>query len=104
MNYNVFITEEAESDLDRFLSYLVFEKKSRRSAENVLNDFDDTIQCLSIVAGSIKLCDNPRLKDLGYRRMNFLSHRYFLLYRIENDRVIVDRIFHALQDYENGMI
>lgn len=34
---------------------------------------------------------------------NFLSHRYFMLYRIENDTVYVDNIFHELQDYENKM-
>ena len=29
---------------------------------------------------------------------------YFMLYRIENDVVYVDDIFHELQDYENRMI
>ncbi len=52
---------------------------------------------------SLKLCDNPKLRVLGYRRINFLSHRYFMLYRIENDTVYVDNIFHELQDYENKM-
>lgn len=47
---------------------------------------------------------NPRLQSLGYRRINFQQHRYFMLYRIENDVVYVDDIFHELQDYENRMI
>ena len=55
------------------------------------------------VAGNLKLCDNLKLRKLGYRRINFLSHRYFMLYRIENDTVYVDNIFHELQDYENKM-
>ena len=42
--------------------------------------------------------------SLGYRRTNFQQHRYFMLYRIENDVVYVDDIFHELQDYENRMI
>nr|DAN54601.1 MAG TPA: PaaA2 [Caudoviricetes sp.] len=32
-----------------------------------------------------------------------MSHRYFMLYRIENDIVYVDNIFHQLQDYETKM-
>ncbi len=52
----------------------------------------------------MKVCDNPRLQSLGYRRINFQQHRYFMLYRIENDVVYVDDIFHELQDYENKMI
>ena len=52
----------------------------------------------------LNVCDNPRLQSLGYRRINFQQHRYFMLYRIENDVVYVDDIFHELQDYENRMI
>ena len=58
---------------------------------------------MSNVAGSLKKCDNPKLRELGYRRINFLSHRYFMLYRIEDDVVYVDNIFHELQDYENKL-
>jgi len=52
----------------------------------------------------MKTCDNPRLQSLGYHRINFQKHRYFMLYRIEDDVVYVDDIFHELQDYENRMI
>ncbi|MCR5404207.1 MAG: type II toxin-antitoxin system RelE/ParE family toxin [Butyrivibrio sp.] len=104
MEYRVVITSDAEADLDGFLRYLLLEKKSGQAAANMLNDFEATKITLSKVAGSLKLCDNPRLKELGYRRMNFMSHRYFMLYRIEGDTVIVDNIFHELQDYENKIM
>ena len=58
---------------------------------------------MSNVAGSLKLCDNLKLRELRYRRINFLFYRYFMLYRIENDIVYVDNIFHELQDFENKM-
>ena len=104
MVYKVLITPDAEEDIDRFIAYLINEKNSKQAARNVLEDFEATIQSLSIVAGSLKLCDNPRLSELGYRRINFLSHRYFMLYRIEKKTVVVDAVFHSLQDYENKMI
>lgn len=87
-----------------FLDYLVNEKKNKQAAINVINDFDATVRELSNIAGSLKLCDNPHLKELGYRRINFKSHRYFMLYRIKRKTVIIDRIFHGLQDYENKII
>ncbi len=34
----------------------------------------------------------------------FERHRYFMLYRIDGERVIVDNIFHELQDFEGKMI
>ena len=103
MDYRVVMMESAEEDLDRFVTYLLFEKKSKQAAGNLLNDFEATKVSLSRVAGSLKLCDNPKLKELGYRRINFLSHRYFMLYRIEDNTVFVDNIFHELQDYEGKM-
>ena len=104
MEYKVVITSDAEADLDGFLRYLLLEKKSDQAASNVLNDFEATKISLSKVAGSLKLCDNPRLRELGYRRMNFLSHRYFILFRLEGKTAIVDNIFHELQDYENKIM
>jgi len=104
MEYKVVITSDAEADLDGFLRYLLLEKKSDQAASNVLNDFEATKISLSKVAGSLKLCDNPRLRELGYRRMNFLSHRYFMLFRLEGNTAIVDNIFHELQDYENKIM
>ena len=101
MDYKVVITIDAENDLDQFINNLIYEKKSLQSANNLLDDFDSIIESLTHIAGSLKLCDNPRLRKLGYRRINFLKHRYFMLYRIVDNLVIVDNIFHELQDYEN---
>ena len=103
MDYKVVATRDAEEDLERFIKYLIIEKESMQAAESVLNDYDATIESLKHVAGSLKLCDNPILRQLEYRRINFLNHRYFMLYRIEDNVVFVDNIFHELQDYENKM-
>ena len=104
MSYKVVLTPDAEEDLNQFIRYLLYEKKNAQAAANVLDDFDMTKQNLSRVAGSLKLCEHPKLKALGYRRIGFLSHRYFMLYRIEDQLAIVDGIFHELQDFENKII
>ena len=104
MDYKIVVTAEAEEDLNQFIQYLFFAKKNKQAAKNVLDDFENTIKKLQYVASSLKVCENPRLQSLGYRRINFQQHRYFMLYRIENDIVYVDDIFHELQDYENKMI
>ena len=103
MDYKILLTIDAESQLDAFIRYLLFEKKNEQAAMNLLNDFEETKKSLAIVAEKLRFCDNPKLKELGYRRMNFLSHKYFMLYRIENNLVIIDNIFHELQDYEGKM-
>ena len=103
MDYRVVITIDAEEDLDRYVRYLLFIKKNEQAARNLLDDFEITKQNLSRVAGGLKYCENPRLREQNYKRINFLSHRYFMLYRLEGNMAIVDNIFHELQDYENKM-
>lgn len=103
MDYKVVVIRDAEEDLERFIKYLITEKESMQAAENVLNDYDATIESQKHVAGSLKLCDNLRLRHLEYHRINFLNHRYFMLYRIVDDTVFVDNVFHELQDYENKL-
>lgn len=79
MDYKVVVTSDAEENLEHFIKYLIIEKESIQAAQNMLNDYDATIESLKHVAGSLKLCDNLRLRQLEYRRINFLNHRYFML-------------------------
>lgn len=104
MDYKIVVTAEAETDIDNFVQYLLFEKKNEQAAKNFLDDFEATIANLENVAESLKLCENPRLNALGYRRINFLSHNYFVLYRVEKSLIYIDNVFHALQDFENRMV
>ena len=101
MDYKVLITKEAETDLDNIVNYILFEKSNKEAAESIMDDFSDVIENLSHSAGSFKLCDNVRLKNLGYRRLNFFRHDYFILYRIQQNNVFIDKIFHFKQDYKN---
>ena len=103
MDYKVVVTKDAEMDFDGFINYLIYKKKNIQAAQNLLNDYDATIKSLKYVAGSLKMCDNPKLRQLEYHRINFFNHRYFMLYRIVDNIVFVDNIFHELQDYENNM-
>lgn len=103
MDYKVVLTEEAEEDLDRFIRYLLFEKRNEQAAKNLLEDFESTIRSLEQVAGSLKYCENPKLKNAGYKRINFRAHSYFILYHVDDEIAIVDNIFHQLQDYENSL-
>lgn len=45
MDYKIVVTSDAEEDLDRFIKYLLFEKKSEQAAKNVLDDFISFTNC-----------------------------------------------------------
>ena len=101
--WKVLATDDVEEDLSEFVQYLLFEKMSKQAADAVLEDYDETLDELERVAGSLKTVDNPRLAKLGYRRINFKRHRYYFLYRVEGGTAIVDAMYHELQDPNNVM-
>lgn len=101
MDYNVVLTSRAQLDFKNITHYLLYELRSEQAAISVTNDMEHTIERLSNIAGGFKLCDNPRLRDLGYRTIHFKRHNYFMLYRIQDGIVYVDAIYHDLQNYED---
>lgn len=101
MGYEVILTDLALAQLDNIIAYLLHELKSMQAANSVLQDADETSLRISRLAGSLKLCEDDQLQKLGYRTIHFKHHRYFMVYRIERNRVYVDGIYHDLQDYEN---
>ena len=42
MDYKIVLMQNAEEDLDRFITYLLFEKKSEQAARNLLIDFENS--------------------------------------------------------------
>lgn len=101
MGFEVIFSEQAEQNLDRIINYCLYKLKNTQAAMNILSDAEDTLKRLSNVADSLKLCENTRLHDLGYRKIHFKRHNYFMLYRIEGNKAYVDAVYHDLQDYEN---
>ena len=99
--YDVILTDTAEAHAQRILDYLSFELENEQAVRNVEQDMKETVKRLSHLAGSLKPCDDPELRSLGYRTIHFKRHRYFMLYKIVEKRAYVIGIYHDLQDYEN---
>ena len=65
-------------------------------------DYDSTIEELKNVAGSLKNLEDPDLQE--YKKIRLKYHDYYLLYRIDGDVAIVERMFHDLQDFEGILL
>lgn len=89
--------------LAHILRYLRQDLESEQAARSVKADMEDTKIRLSHIAGSLKLCDSPRLHALGYRTIHLKHHQYFMLYKVIDNMVRVDGIYHDLQDFENSL-
>ena len=101
--YTVVVTADAKADLKRYRDYLISVKKSSHAAKNVVLDFRNTRKQLETVAGSLASPDSKALKARGLKRIYFLKHDYFLLFRVDDNKVYVTNMFHSREDYESKL-
>ena len=73
MDYKIVVTAEAEEDLNQFIQYLLFAKKNKQAAKNVLDDFEDTIKKLKYVASSFKTGSKTTREKLSLRRQTLVA-------------------------------
>ena len=97
--YNVFLSEEAERNLDHIVEYIALKLFNDIAAANVLKDALKTRDKLKTSAEIYKLCDDKILASKGYRKIVFEKHQYVMLYQIKGNNVFVNGIFHTLENY-----
>lgn len=103
MSFKVELSELASTQYDKFLAYIYLVLKNPQAADSLMQDFDDTIKMLEEQADCFGYCRSERLRKLGFHKVHFKRHRYLFVYRIRNDKVIVEGMYHELQDYENAI-
>ena len=69
----------------------------------MMQDFDATINILEDQAESFRYCKSERLRNQGFHKIHFKRHRYLFVYRVKQDSVIIEGMYHELQDYENAI-
>lgn len=47
--------------------------------------------------------DSEKLKQRGLKRINFVKHNYFFLFRVKGNTVEIAAMFHRLEDYESKL-
>ena len=101
MAYKIVITDFAWNQLKNITDYIIYDLKNPIAADSVLSDFEKAVESLERSAELFAPCEEPELAKHDYRKYHLEKHRYILLYRIVKEEVIVDRVYHELQDYQN---
>ncbi|MCM1251260.1 MAG: type II toxin-antitoxin system RelE/ParE family toxin [Clostridium sp.] len=104
INFEVVLTQKAEEQIQKIIDYIFDELGNAQAAYSVEQDMKETVKRLSYIADSLKLCDAPKFRTLGYRTIHLKQHKYFMLYKIIDTRVYVIGVYHDLQDYENILV
>ena len=99
MTYKIVPAEPFEQEYDKIIRYLVEDLGSPDAARSLLNSMEEVRQSLA---------DNPLLHAVSRKRIpeslelrECLVRNYVVVYRVANDVVFLEHIFHQRQDFEN---
>lgn len=98
MAYSLVMTAAFERDYDSVLAYLSYNLKSPQAAGSLMDQMDAALERLESNPFLNAISRKPSLARLEYREERALG--YVLLYRIEGEDVVVKRLFHMSQAYE----
>ena len=103
MGFEVELSKHAEKQYGNILGYLNYKLKNPQAVSAVADDFDASISVLEETADSFGYCQSDKLRKMGLRKLHFKKHRYLIVYRIVGRKVVIEGIYHELQDYENAI-
>lgn len=104
MVYKVIILPPAKRNLKRYIEYTAIILQNREAAISIRDDALLTKKKLAKIADVLPFCKNQTLAQLGYRKIPFQKHDFVMIYRIDGNKVIVESMYHMLQDYEAAFI
>ena len=68
------------------------------------DDFDTAVSTLEKMPTSFSYCQSDKLRNLGLRKLHFEKHRYLFVYRVIGNKIVIEGVYHELQDYENAIM
>ena len=99
MDYELIVSERADELIDRLASYLLNNLKNPGAAAHFLDELESIYDRLT--DNPFQFPDSPDeyLFIRGYREALIETMQYKVVYRIDNQRVLIVGGFHTLEDY-----
>lgn len=99
MKYDVILSEEAHSDIDSVLDYIVNALKNPTAAKNLFDKIEKVYIDIANNPFMYAYCNNSRLQNDGYRKA--VINNYVLIYRVDEGKntAFVVRFFYGRQNY-----
>ena len=82
MRYNVYVSDLAYEQYDKFLDYIYHTLLNPQAADSLMQDFDATISILEVQVESFGYCKSEHLRNQGFHKIHFKRHRYLNLNRL----------------------
>ena len=98
--YEVRVTPEAKHLVREHLLYLLLEIQNEQAYDAVKEDYFNTLNRLTNIAGAIGDHPNKKLRERNIRMILFEKHNYLLLFRVKGSVAEVLGMFHESEQYE----
>lgn len=89
--YKIYITKRAKFDINRVYNHIAFDLCEPETAEKQYGRIMKNIGKLDMLPERVKIMESKRAKALELRRL--LVDNYSVIYRIIEDRVVVEAVF-----------
>ena len=99
MSYKLIATLKYQQQLDALLGYVAKHLHNKTAAKSIYKDVTDAYGLLKEFPAAMELCRDEVLAVRSYRKFVLKHHDYVILFRIENEKVLLDGIFHGLEKY-----
>ena len=100
-SYEVMITDEALSDMDKIYDYIAGELLSPENAAEQYDRIADALLTLNAFPERNRVLDSPREREMGLRML--LVDNYCVFYCIRQNRVFVTDVLYGACDYESKL-
>ena len=103
MTFKLVISNKAEDEYRKIISYIFYDLKNPQAAANVYTSIQNGFNRIANNALGYAFCEDPKLKSLGTRLIHIHGGRYVILYHVEGNTAYIDKISSSSQDYENAL-
>ena len=99
MKYKLFITDEADADIDEILHYIADTLSNKKAATAFADELDHQYEQLMDHPYLFEESRDTKLRKVGYRR--FIVGNYVGLYLVDEEKhsVTIARIFYGRRNY-----
>ena len=99
MNCELFITAQAEQDLNGAVNYIDHILLNPKAADDLLNEAERKLSELALFPEKYALADDPVLKSWGIRFTNVKNYLVFYLVSRQEQRVYIVRFLFQKRDW-----
>lgn len=103
MAYKIIVAKEAALQIENILDYVMYQLKNKTASRNIMLEINSAYTFLSAMPNMFPVANDRHLAANGYRKYILKDYSYVIIYRVVEDEVHVNGVFHMLENYADKL-